>query len=1012
LGDEGRPAMASVARFAVSDAAFKSKVEAALEAARRVLGDARASLRYAGDVPHAYGDKFAVVAAAVGAAAASELAALRAAGLSDELLQKVLEWQRAGKTVTLQFDGATHCAPKGQRIRIEESPKVTECVTEERSGAFGFGGKTKERTVSVKREVKEWLWAVSAEWKLRIFTGAAPDDDSGECAMLAGRASEPVEHVTSNESPPRPKEKPLGPAQLNVTWLLRQVEKDLSIRFEIDRAAEGCHTPARNKQVAMAVDHMRDAAHFAKLLINRTKGVCELDPGQLRHAAGWAPPGDSQGFIGGSPVPGGVYVAVPAALALADDVTDTGSGVEGTTAAEDASTAVRVVLPLADSEDATSVPLMSNADMATLLGESMRSLDSLKTQVERKAAESPRPNGPCSAAEFWLGSCVGSFLSSVATSAICAVADVEGMLRKQVADAVGRTLTEKDFSDYMAFHCRSLFGPAYRPRPFCYAVRRPGHAPEGELSICSADDSSPVETMVASRFTGGEDAASVPPMHVKLSASARLAFTGDRYVHGIVRHGFSSSGALRLHLRARARQFSCFVLVAGTITAADELEPVAALLIRDKDDLDIPLTLETIPTQREFRDAIESLSPEQQDFCKSLRAMQLASTLFGVAVIQIKPQMERLLNLPPDALTKEIKLTRDLMTLFTKFQMPSDVISYGGNPEACAKDKLDAVRAQVSAMTEMVAEEKKAEVEEAMLQRRFEKGLAGGEEEAEEEANGAECGDPELMAASDTFYRSAPKGVRKGKMAKLAMAGRGLLGGDRAAPMAMAPMAMASGGYGSAPPPCTPVMPKPMQRSTCPAPPQAMRKAAPVQTESAASPVQQHAQPIAHVGGAGGSVAVGGTIDVHADVTVLPSRLDAACAGDEARAGALRATIIKPADAWTKISQPKLLGAKSTSTLRKGSEEEKSARAEAFDLLDALSRSGELCVREAELHVVLAATHCFDDTLMDTLVARNINPIAKVERSCVSVASVVHGGLEPAAMLPAAAAERLNIEGS
>ena len=58
--------------------------------------------------------------------------------------------------------------------------------------------------------------------------------------------------------------------------------------------------------------------------------------------------------------------------------------------------------------------------------------------------------------------------------------------------------------------------------------------------------------------------------------------------------------------------------------------------------------LETIPTPAEFRDAIESLSPEQQRFAKAYRGMQLASTLFAVAVVQIKPQLERLLGLPND----------------------------------------------------------------------------------------------------------------------------------------------------------------------------------------------------------------------------------------------------------------------------------------------------------------------------------------------------------------------------
>jgi hypothetical protein len=94
-----------------------------------------------------------------------------------------------------------------------------------------------------------------------------------------------------------------------------------------------------------------------------------------------------------------------------------------------------------------------------------------------------------------------------------------------------------------------------------------------------------------------------------------------------------------------------------------------------QDMLAIPLLLSTIPAPKEFRDAIESLSPEQQAFCKAYRKMQLAGSLFAVAVVQIKPQLERLLKLDSGALTKEVQLCQDLMSLFIEYQIPSDLLA-------------------------------------------------------------------------------------------------------------------------------------------------------------------------------------------------------------------------------------------------------------------------------------------------------------------------------------------------
>ncbi|CAM9548761.1 unnamed protein product [Choristocarpus tenellus] len=112
------------------------------------------------------------------------------------------------------------------------------------------------------------------------------------------------------------------------------------------------------------------------------------------------------------------------------------------------------------------------------------------------------------------------------------------------------------------------------------------------------------------------------------------------------------------------------------------------------------------------RDSIQSLSPEQQRFAKAFRAMQLESTLFGVLVIQIKPQMETLLRLPPGALTKEIQLTQDLMQLFIEYQVPSDLLTFDGHEDASLEDKLLAVKGSVTNLQATIQMQKKQELDE------------------------------------------------------------------------------------------------------------------------------------------------------------------------------------------------------------------------------------------------------------------------------------------------------------
>ena len=146
--------------------------------------------------------------------------------------------------------------------------------------------------------------------------------------------------------------------------------------------------------------------------------------------------------------------------------------------------------------------------------------------------------------------------------------------------------------------------------------------------------------------------------------------------------------------------------------------------------------MQQIPAAKEFKAAINSMSPEQQRFMNAYRSMQLNSTLFGICVIQIKPQLEKLLRLPNDGLTKEIKLTQRILNLLMEYQIPSDMLSYQdeGNDsdsddstsddstqsdeddDEALRRKLKYVKAQAEAMHNMIEESKKEEVKEAELQ--------------------------------------------------------------------------------------------------------------------------------------------------------------------------------------------------------------------------------------------------------------------------------------------------------
>jgi hypothetical protein len=63
-------------------------------------------------------------------------------------------------------------------------------------------------------------------------------------------------------------------------------------------------------------------------------------------------------------------------------------------------------------------------------------------------------------------------------------------------------------------------------------------------------------------------------------------------------HQFTDSLSEKLILHARAKQFSSFILMIGTIASIDLYIPKYAIILQNKDDLKIPLLLNTIPSAK------------------------------------------------------------------------------------------------------------------------------------------------------------------------------------------------------------------------------------------------------------------------------------------------------------------------------------------------------------------------------------------------------------------------------
>jgi hypothetical protein len=161
-------------------------------------------------------------------------------------------------------------------------------------------------------------------------------------------------------------------------------------------------------------------------------------------------------------------------------------------------------------------------------------------------------------------------------------------------------------------------------QPFSHSIRRSAaHSPEGSISINEVTNDFTLQPIHTFKNT-------VPTpstMTFALSSSSKVTIAGKRYLHMYLSHAFSNEMLpTTLTLTAQTKQFSSFLLVIGRVSSS-EFDATYAMIIKDKDEITIPLQLAVIPTLKEFNQAISALSSTQQEFAKAIRTMQLEGTV-------------------------------------------------------------------------------------------------------------------------------------------------------------------------------------------------------------------------------------------------------------------------------------------------------------------------------------------------------------------------------------------------
>jgi len=482
-----------------------------MKAVKRILSNARNPLVASPDLDHTYDDKFALSEFLSKIALASFFNTFERLGLDKTALGHLVSAvSNERKSVTLRFSSSEKC----EFIREDtiEAVSPQKLVEERMTSGVPDGTNTTVASTKIVNHVKEYHWRMDVEYSMYVYTGTNSKADGDISKVLISR--NPSCEIVARGSKTAPISSAVNdPLDVSLTWMLLRVSAEtLNVDFKIDRKESFCRTPRHNDETRDAWNHFRAIhdwctdvnSYFIRMEQQAASGNGLLKEPNVGNVGLLAISGDE------------IFVPV---LPLFESIQDTST-----------------------SPTLTS-PLLKAGDADVFLAEQCCTMSE---QIEIISSQF----SPSSEALIVL---LNAHMKSISDLWQNGILHIEDMLYKQLNDVIGKFVNSKDLSEFVRFHNQRLFLDTYAPEPFCYAIRRQGHYPDGIISI---EDKANANALTFTRKL--ENRETQNPMYIPINSATSVELKGDMYLHAWMLQKFENKPSFTLSSRARNFQVSSF----------------------------------------------------------------------------------------------------------------------------------------------------------------------------------------------------------------------------------------------------------------------------------------------------------------------------------------------------------------------------------------------------------------------------------------------------------------------